>query len=228
MLSIVKIKKCLSSHDEFKLIKKANKSGNKVSFKASLNKATIFSGKNEIGESSIKNSQIGFASFIGSGCEMNNCKIGKYCSISSMVKVVEFTHPTNMVSSYPGFYDSSIKRFPFSSTIFDEALKTDSGFSCEIGNDVWIGRNVLIKGGVTIGDGAIIGMGAIVTKDVPSYAIVAGVPAKILRYRFSKEQIERLLSIKWWDWSPDIIETRKSFFSDINAFLNDKNHFHSS
>ena len=69
-----------------------------------------------------------------------------------------------------------------------------------IGNDVWIGLNVTILGGVTVGDGAVLAAGAIVTKDVPPYAIVGGNPAKIIKYRFSKEQIEKLLKIKWWDW----------------------------
>ena len=70
---------------------------------------------------------------------------------------------------------------------------------CHIGNDVWIGRNAVIKDGVTVGDGAIIGTSAVVTKDVPPYAIVVGVPARIIRYRFSPEIIEALLELRWWD-----------------------------
>ena len=76
-----------------------------------------------------------------------------------------------------------------------------------IGNDVWIGDNVIIKNGVTVGDGAVIGAGAIVTKDVPPYAIAAGVPAKIIRYRFDERTVRRLSETKWWSLPDDVIKT---------------------
>lgn len=74
-----------------------------------------------------------------------------------------------------------------------------------IGNDVWIGDNVIIKNGVKIGDGAVVGLGAVVTKDVPPYAVVAGVPAKIIKYRFSDEIISELLELEWWNLEEDVI-----------------------
>ena len=82
--------------------------------------------------------------------------------------------------------------------MFKERLSID-GRSCIIGNDVWIGNDVRIIGGITIGDGAIVGLGAVVTKDVPPYAVVGGVPAKIIRYRFEQDKIEELLRDKWWN-----------------------------
>lgn len=88
-----------------------------------------------------------------------------------------------------------------------------------IGNDVWIGQSVLIKPGVVIGDGAIIGAGAVVTKNVAPYAIVVGVPAQIIKYRFSDEQIKKLLNIKWWDKDKEWIEEKAYLFSDVDAFL---------
>jgi acetyltransferase-like isoleucine patch superfamily enzyme len=79
-------------------------------------------------------------------------------------------------------------------------VQTDNPFHrVKVGNDVWIGTGVMVMGGVTIGDGAVIGAGAIVTKDVPPYAVVAGVPAKIIRYRFPEDTIELLNKIKWWE-----------------------------
>jgi len=104
-------------------------------------------------------------------------------------------------------------------TLFQEQLSVD-GFACKIGNDVWIGTDVLIIGGVTIGDGAIVAAGAVVAHDVPAYAVVGGVPAKIIRYRYDTEKIEQLLKFKWWDkseqWLKDnvsLFATEKNFFS---------------
>ncbi len=88
-----------------------------------------------------------------------------------------------------------------------------------IGSDVWLGRNTTLLGNITIGDGAIIGAFSVVAKDVPPYAVVVGNPAQIKRYRFTEEQIEKLLKIQWWNWSHDKIETNKADFLDITTFL---------
>ena len=88
-----------------------------------------------------------------------------------------------------------------------------------IGSDVWLGNDVRIMGGVSIGDGAVVGTGALVTKDIPPYSINVGVPAKTIRYRFTEEQIKKLLAEKWWEkdekWLRDNIER----FGDIETFL---------
>ena len=91
-----------------------------------------------------------------------------------------------------------------------------------VGNDVWIGAKATIMSGVKIGDGAIVGATATVTKDVPPYAIVAGNPAKIIKYRFNEKQIESLLKIAWWDWTEDRIKTEAmTLWSDnIDEFIN--------
>jgi tetrahydrodipicolinate N-succinyltransferase len=89
----------------------------------------------------------------------------------------------------------------------------------QIGNDVWLGNNVMIRAGVTIGTGAVVGMGSIVTKDVPPYAIVAGNPAKIIRYRFDEETIEKLLASKWWEKNGTVIAQLAPFFETPQMLL---------
>lgn len=89
-----------------------------------------------------------------------------------------------------------------------------------IGNDVWVGLNAIILAGVKIGDGAIIGAGAVVTHSVPAYAIVGGVPAKILRYRYTEKQRAELLKIAWWNWSDEKIKTNAYYFyGDVDDFI---------
>ena len=88
-----------------------------------------------------------------------------------------------------------------------------------IGNDVWIGANAMILGGITIGDGAIIGAGAVVTKDIPPYAIVGGIPARIIRYRFPNDVINALLSSQWWNLSENILKSNIKVFQS-NDFIN--------
>lgn len=90
-----------------------------------------------------------------------------------------------------------------------------------IGSDVWLGRNSLVLSGVTIGDGAVVAAGAVVTADVPPYAIAGGIPARVLRYRFSEEQIAALLRIRWWEWPDEIVTERVGDLSsdDVDTFI---------
>lgn len=216
-MSIKKMKLFFSDRKKYKLIKKMNKN-NSLSYNANVSENTSLEGLNKIGNVSIVDTKVGVCTFIGSG-KLNNCKIGKFSSISNDVYVVANTHPLEMVSTFPGFYDSVIPRFPYSTNSFNDFILTENGYECEIGNDVWIGRNVLIKGGVTIGDGAVIGMGSVVTKDVPPYAVVAGVPAKIIKYRFAEDIIDELLKIRWWDWDLEKISDNKNNFSNVDEFI---------
>ena len=183
-----------------------------------LNSDTKFEGYNVIHNNTfIGGSKIGCCTYIGPNTSLNNCKIGRFCSIADNVKVVSATHPTNtFISTSPCFF-STLNQCGISfinKDLFNENLTID-GYNIIIGNDVWIGTDVKILGGVTIGDGAIVAMGAVVTKDVPPYTIVGGVPAKIIRYRFSEEEIKNLLEIKWWDMPLKELRNKAQYFSNI-------------
>ena len=127
-------------------------------------------------------------------------------------------HPTrDFVSTHPIFYSASNQ-----SVISSFA---DKDYFAEkkpivIGNDVWIGARAMVIDGVKIGDGAIVGAGAVVTKDVPSYAIVGGVPAKFIRWRFPKKTINRLESIRWWTKSDTWLRKNWRTFLSIDGFVN--------
>lgn len=104
-------------------------------------------------------------------------------------------------------------------TYSDDEKYTEFKRQIEIGNDVWIGDSVLILDGVKIGDGAVLAAGAVVTADVPPYAIVGGVPAKVIRYRFNEDEIEHLIKLKWWDKSEQWIKENAHLFSNVKKFI---------
>ena len=144
---------------------------------------------------------IGAFSHINPNGHIQNCTIGKYCAIATGVKIGNGNHPTNWLSVNACQYVENFRNY---NNIFENRINIKS-FDCykhtTIGNDVWIGANVYIKDGVTIGDGAIIGANSVVTKDVEPYAIMAGAPAKLIRYRFSPEIIKELQELKWWEYN---------------------------
>lgn len=128
-------------------------------------------------------------------------KIGKFCSIAWNVTIfLGGDHKVEWIALYP--FDSNDPRWPEAKGI-ETRLSTKGDVT--IGNDVWIGSDVIIMSGVTIGDGAAIGTGSVVTADVEPYAIAAGNPARLIKKRFTDEQIASLLEIKWWDWSEEKI-----------------------
>lgn len=136
-----------------------------------------------------------------------NTVIGRYCSIGARVSVMGVDHPISRFTTANITYDRQaitnaqfFKDHPEIENFQVNNQEPKNALSATIGNDVWIGEDVTIARGVTIGDGAILASKALVTKDVPPYAIVGGVPAKIIRYRFPQNIIDRLVQLKWWNY----------------------------
>lgn len=143
----------------------------------------------------INDSFIGKYSYSGINTTINWAKIGRFCSLARNVDIGGFDHDYHKVTTMPEFRFAQMLngggRIP---------QKDNYNEWCEIGNDVWIAAGAQILHKIKIGNGAVIGAGAVVTHDVPPYAIVVGVPAKIIGYRCEKQMIDKLLEIKWWDW----------------------------
>jgi virginiamycin A acetyltransferase len=139
--------------------------------------------------------------------------IGNFTGLAEGVKIFGGVH----------HYTGNVAAFPMKILHFHKFYELEKDVYAKgptiIGNDVLITYNAMVLSGVTIGDGAIIGAGAVVTKNVPPYAIVAGNPARVIRYRFSDEQIKALLKIRWWDWSDQKIKEFEEYFYDVDTFI---------
>lgn len=164
----------------------------------------------------LNDSSLGDFTYLGENSRVSQTTIGKFTCIGPDVIVNLGNHPTkNFVSIHPAFFSTSRQ----SGIAFVSENNFAEYESCKIGNDVWIGARAVILSGVFIGDGAIVGAGAVVTKDVPAYAIVAGVPATVLRYRFKPDQIELLSTFKWWDRDINWLQNNVRSFQDIEEFV---------
>ena len=141
-------------------------------------------------------------------------KIGKFCSFAPEVKIfLNSDHPTNLPSTFP------FKTLLLQETPWPNRDAVTNGSVC-IGNDVWVGTRSMLMSGITIGDGAIIAAGSVVTKNVDPYEIVGGVPAQRIRFRFTNQEINSMLRIKWWDWTDEKIkENIYLFYSNISQFI---------
>ena len=174
-------------------------------------------GYNSIGDYSYFQGVMGYGSYIANHSCLFATRIGRFCSIGSRVNMTISTHPMFFFSTSPSFYSSR----PANGLSFVERdiyedvryLDKSEKIGIEIGNDVWIGDGVTILGPARIGDGAVIAAGALVNKDVPPYAVVGGVPAKIIKYRFDEETIDRLISLQWWNKDQDWLQS----ITDINV-----------
>jgi len=158
----------------------------------------------------IRSAVIGDMTYTGADVGIMWAEIGKYCCIARKVEIGGNEHNYRAASMMPSYRLLNKLGGKLSMHQDEEIVR--------VGNDVWIGVGALIprKSGLVIGDGAVIGSGAVVTKSVPPYAIVAGVPARVMRYRFEASVIEKLLRLKWWDWEREkILEYWPLLSSDL-------------
>lgn len=195
----------------------------KISRGCCISAGSYFEGHNFLGENASLTGRIAYGSYLGHDAKISG-SVGRYSTIAPHVVVVNGTHPTNtFVSTHPVFYsDRNCVDLHYGDVAkFAEFHYADphNKMDVVIGSDVWIGYRAILLAGVTIGDGAIVAAGAVVTKDVPPYAIVGGVPAKMIRKRFSDETIELLLREKWWERGEDWIVKHYDAFENVEYLI---------
>lgn len=191
--------------------------------------SSVFEGYNFLERGTfLSNVTMGKHSYTGKNVHLVNTVIGRFCSIGPGVHNIGGRHPiSECISTHSAFYrlsapggksficggDGSFQEYKW--------VDTERQIQNVVGNDVWIGTEAKIMEGVTIGNGAVIAAGALVTKDIPTYAVVGGIPAKVIRYRFDKQEIELLEKINWWDLDDDNLIKLHHSFTDIQFFINE-------
>jgi acetyltransferase-like isoleucine patch superfamily enzyme len=171
-----------------------------------------------LANSILSSTRVGRRTYIGANSLINNTTIGRYCSLGPELISGMGEHPSrHFVSTYPGFYSKSNEgclRSFVNEDLYNEFAEVS------LGSDVWIGVRVIIRDGVRIGDGAIIGAGSVVTRDIPPYAVTAGVPAKVIRYRFEPEDVDFLVKLAWWNKNESWIIEHARYFRDVAQLKN--------
>lgn len=189
---------------DFSFLKKRKKEGTSIDKSVVGYRNVFFEGKNSVPDKCkfFGEIKVGYKTTLGSSNFFHgNIKIGKYCQIGSDVAIHTSSHPITYLSTY-------VNKNLFEGQLV--SLKKD--FQVQIGHDVWIGHGVIIVGSLSIGNGAIIGAGSVVTRDVPPFSVVAGVPARIIRKRFNDNIISEIESLQWWDLSEVELNKIKNFF----------------
>lgn len=186
---------------------------------AIISSDSTFEGMNRIGNNTHFSGKLGYGSYISSHCDVI-ARIGRYTSVAPRVCTNPGKHPMHepFVTTCPAFFSD---RRQNSGTFVDKCYYDEIAYvqgtkdSVIVGNDCWIGEGAFIVGGVTISDGAVVLAHAVVTKDVPPYAIVAGVPARIIKYRYDEDIIKFLLEIKWWNFSHEWLKDNSRLLRNL-------------
>ncbi|MEJ5375396.1 MAG: chloramphenicol acetyltransferase [bacterium] len=162
----------------------------------------------------LQDTYLGDYSYVMEDCQIDHTSIGKFCSIAAACRINPGNHPLGRAALHHFTYRS----FQYGLAADDEEFfQWRRSHGVVLGHDVWLGHGVVVLPGVQIGTGAVIGAGAVVTRDVPPFTVVAGVPARVLRERFSREVQAALLRIGWWNWSHDQLKAALMDFRQLDA-----------
>jgi len=169
-------------------------------------------------ETRLTSCKVGRYTYFSNHTFLNNCNVGAFCSIGPNVHAGLGIHPTRQfVTTHPSFYSPN----PLvHSGNFHKMDQYSDHQPINLGNDIWIGHSSILLDGISVGSGAIIGAGAVVTKDVEPYAVVGGIPARLIRKRFDDHQIDFLLSFRWWEKDDAWLHRYGHLFNDIELFVN--------
>jgi len=163
--------------------------------------------------------ELGDYSYVERGVEAIYTKVGKFCAIAANTRINALAHPVDRISQHKITYRPN--EYFLYAKIDKDFREARRSRVVEIGHDVWIGHGAIIMPGLKIGHGAVVAAGAVVTKDVEPYAIVAGVPAKRIKWRFAKSIRERIIALAWWDWPheklAEVVDDMRVL--DVKAFL---------
>lgn len=173
----------------------------------------------EVGEHNVfENVELGAYSYTGPHCILQNTVVDRFSNIAAMVRIGPTMHPLDRPTLHHFTYRRSW--YGFAETDDLEFFNERAARKTFVGRDTWIGHGAIIMPGITLGAGAVVGAGSVVTKDIPPYAIAAGVPARVIRMRFDEGTIAGLEKTRWWDWDHETLKERLAdLSSDVKTFL---------
>ena len=163
--------------------------------------------------------RVGRFTYFQRGAVATVATIGAFCSIAEYARIGATNHPVHRFTTHPITFDFQVGVIPPEHPLATEVWRNIRETPTIVGNDVWIGHGAIVMAGVTVGDGAVIGAGAVVTKPVPPYAIMAGVPARVLRYRFDQQVATALQDSDWWNWHTTVLSTFADSMTKAASFI---------